>query len=328
MKPEDGTTATLESPAPAETTTAVESPAAAPEAAVTSASPAADVYDDAYQEHLAEEPAADAARPEPEAKTEAPATTATDPKQENGFLTEGEKQVLGRSKITPEQLKGLPREALDSVIGTLRDQQTEQDRLRSELGRFKKEDAPAAPAKPAAEQQASPYSKQVDDTIAKIATSYDDEIKPMGDLFKTLHTDIDQVRESTRALPIMMELMNELVIDQALSGLASDYPSITNPESRQKVADRFLTEWNSGAYVRDGVKFGQAIKNAARSAAKVVFNTTTEASAAANLVKTNKDRLASQPKVGSQVAGRKGPQTENDVYSSAYHETIGKELGR
>lgn len=320
---EDGTTATLES-APAETAPAAEVSTTATEAAAdTGASTVADVYDTAFEEHLADKPADPAAEPKPEVVVAETPTTET-PKQEGTFLTDGDKQVLGRSKITPEHLKGMTRESIDSLVGSLRDQQTEQDRLRSELGRLKPKDEPAAAAKPSTPTS---YGKKVDDAMSKVASSYDNEILPMGDLFKDLDGRINEVSETARALPIVMELLNELVIDQALSGLATDYPSISKPESRQKVADRFMAEWNSGAYLKNGVKFGQAIKNAAQSAAKVVFSNTTEASAAANLVKTNKDRLASQPKVGSATPPRKN-MTESDVYDAAFQETIGKELAR
>lgn len=321
MPDEAASTATIE--APATDTSAAEVSTSPGEAAVESSAPStADVYDTAFEEHLAGE----TGTPAPVAKDPAASPDTAAPTQET-FLTDGDKQVLERSKIKPDQLKGLARESIDALVGTLREQQSVQDGLRSELGRYKPKDD--APAKQAESKQpvATDYSKRVDDTIAKIAASYDDEIKPMAGLFTDLHGEINQVRESTQAVPMMMELMQDLVIEGALSGLEKEFPSITSPESRQRVMDRLMTEWSTGAYIKPGVKVGQAIREAARSAAKVTFNNTTEAAAAANLVKTNKDRLASQPKAGSPT-NRPAPKTKDDMYDRAFEEHIAPELAR
>jgi len=329
--PDEGNTATIEAPstaaaeAPSPSTSQTFAEAAAPAIAARETA-----YDTAFKEHLTEDdaPATPAAEPKADATAEVKDEAAPAAPAQQDLLTEGDKHVLSRAKIKPESLAGMSRETIDSFVNSFREQQAEQDRLRSDLGRYKpKEEAPKAEAQPQQTAKATPYGSKVDEVIGKIATSYDDEIKPLGDLFKETDGRLSQIEQTAQAIPAIMELLNDLVIDQALSGLATDYPSISSPESRDKVAARFLTEWNTGAYMRDGVKIGQAIRNAAKSAAKVVFTNTTEASAAASLVQNNKARLASQPKTGAPTT-RAAPKTKEDVYDAAFDETIGKELAR
>lgn len=317
----DGSESTPAPSAPAADTASPAAPVSAAPAAEPQAPSSESVYDTAFQEHLAP-------KPDPEAKA-APETPAAAPKAETPAapagepaLTDGEKAVLSRAKIEPKALQGLSREQIDLFVGSIRTQQAEQDSLRSQMGRKPdaKDDKPAPEAKaPAAPTD---WDAEVDQVIGKVAEAYDDEIKPVGDLVKKVGGRLGSLEQSVQAIPTMMNVLEELAIDLVVGGLEGDFPSVKTPESRAKVVERLKTEFATGAYGQNHGSLVSALRAAAKAAAQVTLGpATTEAAAAANLVNTNKNRLASQPKVGS-GATRQPPKTADDVYDQAFQEHL------
>lgn len=253
------------------------------------------------------------------------------PAPQNQFtgLTEGEKQLLSRAGLPEAFIEGWDRPKLDNFTAYLAKSQADQDRLGAELGRLKgaqpekpKEEAKAEPAKP------SPRTERIAQAKKDLIEKYDEDVAPIFDLINEIEADNaglkQAIQEHGQNVPAMTELVQDLVLDMAFSGLEKDYPSITKPEVRKQVEERFWLEWNTGAYSKPGTPLRQQLASALGSAAKVSFLTHTESSAAASLVNGNKAKLQSQPKIGPQSA-RPKPRTTDDVYNESFAETMGAE---
>lgn len=299
-------------PAPADTA------APAPETPASSES----VYDAAYAEAFAPQEAGADAEPAP------PVQTALQPQQTAAPaaspLTHSQKMTLERAKLDPALVGSWPIEQIDGFVSYLQSMQASQDQLGAELGRLKQ-----APQNPATETQAppEPFGKRVASAFSKLAESYDEDIKPIGDFLTELSESFEgrmrEVSEQQAIMGTMGEMLTDMALDAAISGLTKTYPSIDTEEGRGKVVERFWKEWNTGEYRKEGSSLRQQVREAAQNAAKVTFNNTTEASAAASLVSQNKARVAAQPRVGSSVQ-RKGLPTVDDIYNEAYEATMAK----
>lgn len=330
---------TAQTPASSETIAAPAAEAVAPAATV--AEPAVQaaensdlandkIYDDAFAETMVEKDGAVPAAP----VAEAPETeTAENPKAETQTqqatqpsisITESEEQVLRRAGFDAEDYAGWTREKIEARVTKLRQSQAEQDRVGAELATLKRGAKPEAETKPN-QEPAKPAKSRLAEVREKLVASYDKDIEPLLDVLDQVEAEQGQLRETAAAVPAMTSLLSDLMVDLSLEHLKADYPSLSKPEARQQVIDRFWTEWNTGAYNKPGASMRDQVRSAMTNAAKVTFNNTTEQTAAANLVQANKQRLASQPRTGSPNA-RPAPRTADDVYNAEFEATIGKEL--
>lgn len=308
---------------------------------------------DPYDEHiglLAEtdepEPAQDDT-PEVETDPEQPKPdkAGEKPKSVQLDLSEDEQKVLNRAKVEPSQLAGLSRDQVRMVAEILRQDQAEQDNLGAQLGRLRQQLEEKAPEQPEAEpDREAPEStdqdiaQEVDDLMEKLAESYDEDIKPLGDVLKSYATrtaaaerQVSHIASHLSAVDSVADLVTEMVLTRSFDSLAENFPSLSKPEVRARATKRFWTEWATGTYADHIAEHGilSAMNEAAKSAAKVLFGGT-EKEAVVQLVEQNRARVSGQPKTPSR-AQRKGPSTEEDIYDEAFKESgladaIAKEL--
>jgi hypothetical protein len=283
------------------------------------------VYDTAVTEMLSSEPAT------PVVESAAPAevigeTPATPAATSGPMLTDGVKQILSRAGLKEDFIQGWDQARVDNFATYLSKSQAEQDRLGAELGRLK---APPEQTKTPAKQPETPKEPVRDEAYrTAVIEAFGDEVIPMLDRQERIETEnhalrqqVTQFSEQASMLPMMANLVTEMLLDAGLSSLERDYPSVGKPEARKQVEDRFWLEWNTGAYAKEGVGFREQMRAALQNAAKVTFINVTEQTAAANLVNTNKSRVASQPKLGASQQ-QKRPTTADDIYDQAYTETM------
>lgn len=311
-------------PAPA---TAVEAPVeAAPVTPVVD--PQEAVYDAAVKDLLAS-----GSDPGDEDQTvpQQPALAAPVTAPSGVVLSASEEQALRRAGLEPEDWAGWDRAKIEARADKIRKTQVEQERMASELDRFRKAAPVVEPAaKPKTETK--PVASRLAEHRAKLLATYDDEITPMLDAFDQLETDYSKQGEALAALtqqagmvPILSEMIAEMVFDQTVSELSKDYPSLLKPEARAKVQERFFQEWGTGAYNKPNTSFRQQMREAASNAAKVTFATVTEQQAAASLVTSNKARLAAQPRTGPSQPRLAAP-TKDGIYDEAYTKHLAPEL--
>lgn len=229
-------------------------------------------------------------------------------------VTEEQMRAFQRANIEPDALIGLPPEQIDRLATQLAQSQAEMDRLGAQRGREDAEDGEDAD-QTQAQQPPSDLNKAIDDAMSQLIDSYDEDIKPLGDVLKQVVGQVGQfgeIGQQVQAQSHMADMMTEFMLSQSMAGLTANYPSIDKPEVQKQVTDRFWVEWNTGQHFKEGTTPYQAMQSALRDAAKHVFANTDESSAVANLVQKNKQRVKSQPKAGRNQPDR--PMSEDDVY--------------
>lgn len=308
-----------------ETSTATETTAApAAESTPTSADA---IYDQAYQDTMVEQDTA----PQPQAQEaveQAPQQTqAPDQSKANqAFLSQGQLQVLGRAKIDPSMLSNMDPNGIALFVEQLRQGQVALDTMGAQLARLQSQIQPAQTQDPKANgQPKQPFRDRLKELSPKLVEAYDPEIQPLVDLIGELDERIEQAGQGGQLMQTMASLMTDMVLENAMDSHLKDYPSLSKPEARSKATERFWTEWNTGAYARDGVSLREQVRQAVENSVKMTFINTNEQTAAANLVQQNKARVAAQPKVGS-TQTRAMPKTKEDIYNEAYAATIGAEM--
>lgn len=240
-------------------------------------------------------------------------TTTTGP-----VLTESEEAALKRAGYEAEEYAGWDRAKIEGRVAKLRAAFAEHEKVVAKPAETKPE-AKKPEAKP------TPFGEKLTKVTEALVKEYEAPIGALGELFQDMDASVTAAREQAAMVPVLTELVGELVLQTALNGLTGDYPSLTKPDARQKVMERFWTEWNTGTYTKPGVSMLDQMRTALTNAAKVTFLNTNEQTAAASLVQANKARVASQPKPGSPNA-RPQPRSAEDIYNVAFEETIGKEL--
>ncbi|MGD9631423.1 MAG: hypothetical protein AB7V18_19460 [Pyrinomonadaceae bacterium] len=287
-----------------------------------------DVYSQAFDETMTDD--APATNPEPEG-TETPVETAEPESAEEPsglVLTYSQTEALKRAQLDPALLAAMPREQVDAFVSRLIENQSAQDRLGAELARLKKTGQPAQePPEETEDEELSDFAQKIQTTFSSLTDAYDDSILPLGNLLTEMDQRFSQVGQNAALVPAMAELMSDIVLDMTLDQLKADYPSLKSPEARQKVSERFWTEWKTGAYSKLEKPLRQQIREAAMNAAKVTFINTSEQAAVTNLVQQNRARVQSQPKVGPSKAPPR-PKTVEDIYDDAFDATLGKEMSR
>lgn len=249
-------------------------------------------------------------------ETPEPADTSTP------LVTDGERAVLERAGLKPEMYADWKRGQVDEYVSWARQQQTEGDRHSAEMGRLKqKTDGDGQ------EQAKSTQPPAVSEFRNSLVDSFGEEINPLLDYVERIETEAAELRGQSGMISMMGQLLNDFATENALSAVAADYPSATKPEMRQKLIERFNVEWSTGAYAKPDRPIRESLVEAMRNAAKVTFMETTEASAAAQLVNKNRDRVKAQPRLGPEQR-RRAPVTEDDVYDAAFEENLAPLLNR
>ncbi len=240
-------------------------------------------------------------------------------------VTDGQKHVLSRAGFKDDFVAGWDAKRVDDFVAYLAKSQAEQDRLGAELGRYKQQPETKPEAKPneAKAPTKTPRTERITQVRQKLIEDAGEEFAPVFDLLQEMDSENAQYREQAGTVNVMADLVTELLVDMSVQKLATEYPSVSKPEARKQLEDRFWLEWNTGAYQKPGVSFREQIGAAINSAAKVTFRNVTEQSAAAQLVQTNKAKLATQPRIGHAGAARPRPTSTEDVYDIAYKETMG-----
>ena len=314
---------------PGETETAAPvTPVEAPvsEAPSTEPTPALDPYETEIG-LLDVEPESVTATAEP--KAEEPQAQTAQAQALPGALTDGEKQIFSRAGLPDKFTDGWDRARIDTLVQHLAKSQAEQDKLGAELGRLKagtpepkKDEKPAVPQSPRSQR-----SEKIAALQAWAKENIADEMAEAFGLMQELDAENAQLRELGNRGPLNQaaeELVQDLVLELGFSRLEKDFPSVSKPETRKLVEDRFWLEWNTGAYSKPGVSLQSQIREALSSAARVTLSPNiTESSAAASLIEKNKLRIASQPRTGPQ-GNRPKPRTEDDIYAEAYEEIMGE----
>lgn len=331
--PDDTTIASAE-PSQSDTSTATQdAPSTGTDSATAESKPSSDdIYDQVATEVFAEDADDDkvfveASKPAPESAAPAPEASKAQ------AITESEVAVLKRAGYEDDEFKDWDRQKIEAKVAKLRPAQAEQDRIGSEYARLKKSGEQPKPeekdeAKPESKAEFKPpagkFGERLAQARAKAIEDYDEGIAPVFDLVADLASRNEALEQQQSVVPLMAELMGEVILESAARSLETKYPSLNKPEARGKVMERFWAEFNSGAYSKPGVSIRQQMASALENAAKVTFLNVTENTAVANLVTANKARVAGQPKAPSGNA-RKQPLTRDDIYDQAYQETLGKD---
>lgn len=294
-------------------------------------------YDEGVADLLKEDQSDDADIPEAESteteevETETPEETPATALE----LSEAEQQILKRAKIEPSQIAGLSRDQVRMWTEILRQNQAEQDALGAQLGRLQQaatqeqQPTPQAKAEPTPMPTDEQITKEVDDLMEKLTESYDEDIKPLGDVLKSYATraaaaerQMAQTTEYLGAVEMMTDLVSELAMERAFSSLADSYPSLSKSEVRERATNRFWTEWSTGTYADTIAQKGvlAAMQEAASNAAKVLF-AGTEKEAVVQLAEKNAHRVAGQPQTPKRKPPASKPKTEDDVYDEAWEKS-------
>lgn len=315
--PDETLTTTAEPSTPAEP-----SPAAGVAAPPETAAPAADPYDAAYTTTM--EPPAPEQDSEPKVEQAAPPLA---PALKVAPLTDGETSVLKRSGLEPTDVAGWSRQRIEQYVQFAGKVQRDADALGARAGNAakpKEEPRAAEPAPP------GEFTEDLTKVFDALATSYDADIKPLGELLSRMEAANagyrQQAAQHAQVMPAIADLVTDLVMDVTLDSMVKEYPSLSAQEARQKVVDRFWTEWATGAYAKEGTGLRAQMREALANSAKVVFLNTTEQSAVASLVTKNKGIVAAQPKPGG-ANSRSAPKTKSDVYDEAFDQFLAPEVG-
>lgn len=261
-----------------------------------------------------------------------------------GKLSDEDKALLSRQKMTVERFQAAfpseteQREWLDHTAKRERDQQTEFNRLKAfEQQAGKQTNQPGQGQQQAGQQQqgqeqqagkpptaAPELRKQVETVVAQLDSDFGSEMaEPLGGLFNQTLDLVDGLTAQNRQ---MQDILAGKVITDAIRDLAAEFPSVTKPEARQKVQDRFHQIWQATPAAA-GQSFLDRVGQIARDAALAEFGQTTEAAAQVALANNrNQERLGNQPFVGSHSPGAQPPGPANE--DASYHDAFEKHLKR
>lgn len=243
-------------------------------------------------------------------------------------LTLAGQKALESVGIDAELVTGWPQEKLNNFIDKIRATQDSAQRWAEVSERQEQAQLQKAAEQAKQNRQPSEFRQQVDEIFSKLAESYDEDIKPLAGLFSSMDERIAEMSESAGIVPQIGALLTELVLSNELRSLEAQYPTLSKADAREKVTERFWTEWKTGEYQKLQKPIIEQIREAITNSTRVTFNNIDEKTAVANLVNKNKKLVQSQPKLSS---GRQNPNrtgSEDDIYDSAFEETIGKELSR
>lgn len=250
-------------------------------------------------------------------------------------LSDTEMQVLGRLHMTPEMIAGWSQEQREQFLANAQKREADQtasykalqDKLK---GGEQPDDTNPADNPPQVApdgELAAEIQKVADDAV----DNFGDEIKPLADLTLSLSQRLDaqtqQLQAAQASATANGELLVQMTIENGISALVSDYPSLSKDDVRQKVEERFVRDWKAeGSPHRNGQgPLLTRVRQAIAEAAKSELGTVTESAAQVALVNQSKDRLKNQPDP-AQGKPRQQPKTEDDLYNQAFDKHLKDEL--
>lgn len=303
----------------------------APAAEVADSESALDaVYDDTYDEVMEAEDNSDADAGDPTPKPDAKADDKPKPdegekgteEQSKVIVSHSEQQALKRAKVPEAAWEHLSRDAIEQIV----DQQRTIDRLQAESGRRTTEaqeptEDQSKVEKPA--QQAPPLSERVKGVFDKLAEVYDDDIREVGNLISELEERAGRFEQTANSVGPMGEILMNSVVDRFIDRLEQENPTASKPEVRRQIRERFMKEWKSGDYnLGEGENLYDLMGRVVSEAGRVTLaGATSEATAVANLVTQNKQRVRAQPKSGNAKAPPRA-MTQDDIYDQAAQEFL------
>lgn len=272
------------------------------------------------------------------------------PPEATGILTAEEVQLLSRNHLDPELVKVMPtatRTAFLTVLAkreadntkTFRDQKARIEELEAQArsagaaganGGTKPngQESGAAPANgngghPAAEL--APEDKVVVDNLVK---AYGDEIKPFTEMVLRQNQALDNARKDAAEVPALRQLLVEVTMDAAVRSLIGDYPTLSKPEVRKELVQRFNNDWQNSPQRTAAGPMLDRVMTALAESARALFSTTTETAATASLVNKTRERLLQQPLVGAGNSHPPGPKSQDQIYEEAYEKILKPKLAR
>ena len=261
-------------------------------------------------------------------------------------LTQTDIQVLKRSHLSPEMVKSWTPEQRAEVLENLRkretdtsqtyqQQQAEIQRLKAELAgdsqkTQQKQETPANNPEPpdSSEPEEGSWEAFAAKHVDQVTEVFGDDYKPAAEATRQLGKVADQLTGQLKQAETRVNQSNalivEMMLDNGIQSLVTQYPSLDKADAQKRVVDRFKRDWaTAGNPHREGDgPYTQRVRAALADAAKAEFGTVTEAAASTALVNKTKTRLKTQPKTGRGKA-RKTATTVDDVYDEAFEETMG-----
>jgi len=288
--------------------------------------------DAAFEKHLAPELSGSNAGQKP---ADAPGSPATGKPEAPAQLTDAQAQTLSRSHMTPEMIAGWDDKQRTDFFANAEKREADQTsgykKLQEKLADQSQTPEPKPKGEPASTAaQVTPvgdFAESAQKVVDELATTYGDEIKPLGDLTVKLGQTLDNTNQALAQLQASSAnkdgLIVQLSIQQAISDLVVDYPSLNKAEARKKVEARFVSDWQSeGNAHRNGTApLLDRLRMAMTDAAKAEFGTTTETAAQVALANNTKERLTNQPDASDGKA-RQAPQTQDDIYDQAFEKHL------
>ncbi len=323
------------------------------------ATPADDerAYEDAFQRFLADDArkgTVATSEPTPSEGESEPAATETPPPEPK--FTDQQQQLLSRNHITPEMAATWTPEQRDAFFANAAKRESDQTRAFKELQQRVRElesrsapgqsqtsehsqdsEAGEASASNAAGEQPGQapqrFGERAKQAVEQVLDTFGDEIKPFTELTVSLGETLDTLQQRFEQTQGELELRNRLIadltLDSGIRGLESDFPSLSSAEARQRVIDRFKSDWSreDNPHRAGEGDLLTRVRAALRDAAKAEFGTTTESAAQVALVNKTKERLKGQPESGA-GKGRPRPKTDDDLYEEAFETHLAPELRR
>jgi len=342
-----------------------QTPGSTPPAVPPPASNEPDIYDAAFKDFMgpnAKDPetAPSSEHLPPKGTPEDPAPTAESQgsgKEPDGTaastqLTGEQIQLLKRQHIEPEMVAGWTEAQRTAYFENAQkreaDQTTSYKKLSEQLEQLSKRveqsgESPDPKAGEGEKDKGNPpttfadEAKRVSDQLIE---DFGPEMGEVGKLMATMGQRLDEATAQIQATggridttengsKLMNQVIVELTLDNAISNLVGDYPSLSKDAVRQQVIDKFESDWKSeGSKHRTGEgPILNRVRAAIAEAAKSELGTKTESAAQVALANTNKERLKQQP-IPGHGKGQARPKTEDEIYDNAFNETLGAEMKR
>lgn len=260
------------------------------------------------------------------------------PDQAGGLqLSEQDQQLLQRLHVPQQVVEHMEpqqaREFLDTQHKRERDQQAEYNRLKQggqqqgQAGEQGGDDSQQQPEQggegegqpPDAETALSELRQEAEEfqrTYGEEAKGFTDKVDKALTAIRAEAQQGGDTQQLQQQNQQMAGLIGELTIEQGMRDLASDFPSLSKPEVRQRVEQRMKQDWPNSQHRKSGGSMPQRITAALRDAARAELGSTTEAAAQVSLANRTKERLQQQPSNGS-GRGNPTPMSQEDVYDQA-----------
>jgi len=294
-----------------------------------------DIYDAAFTETLGKEITSNGA-----AATTAVTPPAPDAASPGTELTDEQRQLLSRWHLAPEMVAQWAEDQRSQFFENAQkretDQQASYNKVRDDLTALQtaaaayleqQQEGGAPPGGSGEDQTASsegqpPDLSRVREVVDQLADVYGDDIKPLGQVLDAVNEQVGALQQQAAYVPMLNQMIAQMALDGAVNALERDYPSLSTPEARKKVVEKFEEMWPKSPHrVNSELRYLDRMREGVRDAAKELFKNTTEATAQAALLNTTKEQLLQQPPTG-QGRGTPHPMTEDALYAQAFNEHL------